>query len=164
MSYFCMELDQMQWIYIQHCWYWWPGALTHWARVTHICVDNQTIIVSDNGLSPGRRQAIIWTNVIVNWTLRKKLQWNFNRNYNIFSQENAFENVVRKLAAILSRPQWVNTVASASICWIHAFPVVHGLSTMPYTELTHWGRDKWPPFSRRHFQMHFLEWKCVDFD
>ena len=23
--------------------------------------------------------------------------------------------------------------------------------------LTHWGRDKWPPFSRRHFQMHFLE-------
>ena len=30
--------------------------------------------------------------------------------------------------------------------------------------LTHWGRDKWPPFSRRHFQMHFLEWKCINFD
>ena len=30
--------------------------------------------------------------------------------------------------------------------------------------LTHWGRDKWPPFFRRHFQMDFLEWKCVDFD
>ena len=29
--------------------------------------------------------------------------------------------------------------------------------------LTHWGRDKWPPFSR-HFQMHFLEWKCVNCD
>ena len=28
----------------------------------HICVDNLTIINSDNGLSPGRRQAIIWTN------------------------------------------------------------------------------------------------------
>ena len=38
-------------------------VLTHWDWVTHICVGNLTIIGSDNGLSPGRRQAIIWTNV-----------------------------------------------------------------------------------------------------
>ena len=30
--------------------------------MTHICVVKLTIIGSDNGLSPGRRQAIIWTN------------------------------------------------------------------------------------------------------
>ena len=30
--------------------------------MTHICVGKLTIIGSDNGLSPGRRQAIIWTN------------------------------------------------------------------------------------------------------
>ena len=30
--------------------------------MTHICVNKLTIIGSDNGLSPGRRQAIIWTN------------------------------------------------------------------------------------------------------
>ena len=36
--------------------------LTHWGRVTHICVNKLTIIGSDNGLSPDRRQAIIWTN------------------------------------------------------------------------------------------------------
>ena len=30
--------------------------------MTHICVIKLTIIGSDNGLSPGRRQAIIWTN------------------------------------------------------------------------------------------------------
>ena len=30
--------------------------------------------------------------------------------------------------------------------------------------LTHWGRDKWTPFRRRHFQMHFLEWKCLNSD
>ena len=36
--------------------------LTHSGRVTHICVEKLTIIGSDNGLSPGRRQAIIWTN------------------------------------------------------------------------------------------------------
>ena len=36
--------------------------LTHWGRVTHICVGKLTTIGSDNGLSPGRRQAIIWNN------------------------------------------------------------------------------------------------------
>ena len=36
--------------------------LTHWGRVTHICVGNLTIIGPDNGLSPGRRQAITWAN------------------------------------------------------------------------------------------------------
>ena len=39
------------------------GYITQWGRVTHICVGNLTIIGSDNGLSPGRRQAITWTNV-----------------------------------------------------------------------------------------------------
>ena len=36
----------------------------HWnlflVRVTHICVDNLTIIGPDNGLLPGQPQAIIW--------------------------------------------------------------------------------------------------------
>ena len=36
---------------------------THWGRATHICVSEIIIIGSDNGLSPGRRQAIFWTNV-----------------------------------------------------------------------------------------------------
>ena len=36
--------------------------LTHWGQVTHMCVSELTVIGSDNGLSPGRRQAIIWTN------------------------------------------------------------------------------------------------------
>ena len=39
-----------------------PWGLTHWGRVRHICVSKLTIIGSDNGLSPDRRQAIIWTN------------------------------------------------------------------------------------------------------
>ena len=38
------------------------SLLTRWGRVTHTCVDKLTIIGSDNGLSPDRRQAIIWTN------------------------------------------------------------------------------------------------------
>ena len=37
-------------------------GITHWGWVTYICVSKLTIIGSDNGLPPGRRQAIIWTN------------------------------------------------------------------------------------------------------
>ena len=84
--------------------------LTPWGRVTHICVGKLTIIGSDNGLSPGWRLAIICTKYcnIVNLTLRNKLQWNFNRNWNIFIQENVFENIVCEMASIMCRPQCVN--------------------------------------------------------
>ena len=37
-------------------------VLTHRGRATHICVSKLSIIGSDNGLSPGGCQAIIWTN------------------------------------------------------------------------------------------------------
>ena len=50
--------------------------LTHWGRVTHICVSKLTIIGSYNGLSPGRRQAIIWTNAGI--LLIRPLGTNFN--------------------------------------------------------------------------------------
>ena len=51
-------------------WYWGNQSynissrvnLIHWDRVTHICVGKLAIIGSDNGLSPERHQAIIWTN------------------------------------------------------------------------------------------------------
>ena len=36
--------------------------LSHWGQVMHICIGKLATINSDNGLSPGRRQAIIWTN------------------------------------------------------------------------------------------------------
>ena len=39
-----------------------PMSLNHWGRVTHICVSKLTIVGSDDGLSPDRRKAIIWTN------------------------------------------------------------------------------------------------------
>ena len=45
---------------------------------------------------------------IVNLDIRNKIQCNIKQNSYIFIQENAFENVVWKMAAILSRPQCVN--------------------------------------------------------
>ena len=46
-------------------------SLTHWGRVTHICIRKLNIIGSDNGLSPGRRQAIILINaaLLLIWPL-----------------------------------------------------------------------------------------------
>ena len=43
------------------------ASLAHWGRVTHICVSKLTIIGSDNGLSHGRCQVIIWTNAGILW-------------------------------------------------------------------------------------------------
>ena len=63
------------------------NGLTHWGRVTHICVGK-----------PSHYLNKCW--IIVNWTTTNKLQWNFNRNSNIFIQENAFENVVCEMASI----------------------------------------------------------------
>ena len=37
-------------------------VFTYWGRMTHICISKLTIVGSDNGLSPDRRQAITWTN------------------------------------------------------------------------------------------------------
>ena len=39
--------------------------------------------------------------------LKNKIQWNLNRNLNIFIHKNAFEIVVCEIAAILSQPQCV---------------------------------------------------------
>ena len=58
-----------------------PNVLTHWGRVTHKCVSKLTIIGSDNGLSPGRRQAIIWTNAGI--LLIRPLGTNFSEIYTL---------------------------------------------------------------------------------
>ena len=46
-------------------------VLTHWGRVTHICVSKLNSIGLDNGLSSGRCQAIIWTDagILLIWPL-----------------------------------------------------------------------------------------------
>ena len=56
-------------------------CFTHWGRVTHICYSKLTIIGSDNALSPGRRQAIIWTNTGI------LLIWPLGTNFNEISIE-----------------------------------------------------------------------------
>ena len=91
-------------------------ALNHSGRVTHICVSKLTIIGSDNGLSPGRRQAIIWSNagILLNWTLGT----NFSE---ILSEIDTFS--FKQMRLKMSSGKWR--------------PYCLGLYV-----LTHWGRDK----------------------
>ena len=77
----------------------------------HICVSKLTIIGSDNGLWPGRRQAIIWTNaeILLIRTLERNFCETLSEIQYIFIQENTFENVICEMATILSQPQCVKT-------------------------------------------------------
>ena len=58
-------------------------SVTHWGRVTHIYFSKVTIIVPDNGLSPGLHQAIIWTNdgilliLIFGTNFSENFMWNY---------------------------------------------------------------------------------------
>ena len=99
-------------VYIERCrmiskltWIQTPLILCGW--VTHICASKLTIISSDNGLSPGWRQAIIWTNARI--SLIGPMRTNLSETPIEILQEIALENVVRKLAAILPRPRCVNS-------------------------------------------------------
>ena len=92
-----------------------------------------------------------WWN-IVNWNLRNKLHWNLN-SY-IFIQENAFQNIVCEMAAILSLPQCVNNMSSlVQVIARHRISDKHNYLNqcndeqvakcpMQTSRLTHWSRDK----------------------
>ena len=76
-------------------------ALTHWGRVTHICVSELTIIGSDNGLLPGRRQAIIRNNAGL--LLIEPLGTNFSE-ISIEIQTFSFKKMHLKMSSAKWRP------------------------------------------------------------
>ena len=76
--------------------------LSHWGQVTHIRLSwkfhhsFKWWLVAYWAPSHYQNQC----GLTVNCTLRNKLQWNFNRNANIFIQGHAFGNVVCKIVTI----------------------------------------------------------------
>ena len=84
--------------------------LTHSDPVPHTLISKLTIVVSEYDLSHGMCQAIIRTYAerLLIRTWGKSIQRNLKRNSWFCIHENAFENIVWKMAAILSRPQCVN--------------------------------------------------------
>ena len=110
--------------------------LTHWGRFTHLCVCKLTNIGSDNGLSPGRRRAIILPIDAI--LLFGHLETNFTEIL-IAIQAFSFKIMHLKMSSgrwrLLSRPQRVNSMAA------HV-PVTESVITCIYNEprfITKWG-------------------------
>ena len=99
-------------------------VLTHCGRVTHICISKPTIIGSDNGLSPGRRQAVIWTDdgILLMWTLGTNFGEIRIKIKKISFTKKASENIICETAAILSRGKCVNRMR----------PCVYGITELGY--------------------------------
>ena len=99
-------------------------VLTTWncGRVTHICVGKLANIGSDNGLSPARRQAIIWTNDGI--LLTGPLETNFS---DILIEIHTF--LFMKMHLKLSYVKWQPFV-SASMCSQFVPQSMHGFCTL----------------------------------
>ena len=98
--------------------------------MTHICVGNLTIIGSDNGLSPSRRQAIIWTNAGILWI--GPLGMNFN--------EISIEIDWRKLHMKMSSAKWCPSCLGLNVLNI-LWP---GDAKICVRDLNQYWLKKWP--------------------
>ena len=103
----------------------------------HICVVNLTIIGSDNGLSPGRRQAITWSNV--GMLLIGPLGTNFSE---MLIEIHTF--LFQKIHSKMSSRKWR--------------PFCLGLNV-----LTHWGRDNMVAIFQTTFSNAFAWMKMYQF-
>ena len=113
--------------------------LTRWGRVTHIYIVKLTIIGSDNGLSPGRRQAIIWTNAGI--LLIGPLGTNFIEIL-VGIQTFSFKRMHLKMSSAKWRPFYLGLnvlrrftsptcVLSSAVCW----PVIFSFWNHPRARL-----------------------------
>ena len=122
-------LSQQLYIYIYIHIYAADAKERHWGRVTYICVSDLTSIGSDNGLSPGRRQAIIRTNAGI--LLIGPLGTNFSETFieiKMFSLTNLHLKVsFAKVTAILSRPQCVKLLTRWAYWGIKLFILTYWL-------------------------------------
>ena len=116
---------------------WFPWFLPDGGLPAHICVSELTIIGSDNGLSPGRRQAITWTNVGI--LLIEPLGTNFSE-ISIWIQAFSF----KKMDVNMSSAKWRPFCLSLNVL-SEAWP-------------------KWPTTCRHHSLTQFVERKVLYFE
>ena len=135
----------------------------------HICVSKPTTIGSDNGLSPGRRQAIIWTSAGI--LLIGPLETNFSE-VSIRIQTFSFKKMHLKVLSAKWHPfvspqcgnecyQLVFTPSSFSQTeWWSQVPHVWFLSMLPimHPAKVQWGRK------RTHFSLFTLTYFISQFD
>ena len=112
-------------------------TLIHWGRVMHICVSKRAIIVSDNGLLPGRRQAIIWTNAGI--LLIGPLGTNFSE---ILIEIHTFS--FKKMHFKMSSGKWWPFSLSLNVLMFLSLKNIHQ-SNVPATDKINNEDDGWYP-------------------
>ena len=155
------------------------NELTHWGWVTYICVNKLTIIGSENGLPPGRRQAIIWTNAGI--LLIGPLGTNFNE---ILIKIQTFS--FKKMHLKMSSGKWPQMASCLglnvlklqkenpthlvtqvlTLSWQHFNswqPRAHYRDNLGSGELTHWGRGKMAAVFQTTFSNAFSWMKMIEF-
>ena len=140
--------------------------------MTHLCVGNLTIIGSDNGLSPGRRQAITWTNVGI--LLIEPLGTNFSEMLGEIHTY-SFKKIHLKVSSGKWWPFCLGLNMLNSLPCHHAKCVLNGLfahslwcqvdmktNTSAFLGIEHIDDEtNWPPFSKYHLLIYFPVWKLL---
>ena len=107
---------------------------THCGRVTRTYASKLNIIGSDNGLSPGRRQASIWTNA------RILLSWPLGTNFGEMSieiqafsnQEDTFVNIICEIATLFVSTSMIkNELGGHLFCGVYCYH--NGISNCIFT-------------------------------
>ena len=117
---------------------------THLPLVPDICVSESGQHWFRYGLvaysAPSHYLNQFW--ILVNWTLRNKLRWNFNQNTKLYIHENASENIVCETSTILSRGKRVNNLMSNwrhTIAWNNDGKVLWRYMMSPgHTNVNRW--------------------------
>ena len=150
--------------------------------MTHVCVSKIVIIGSDIGLSPGRRQAITWTNVGILWM--RLLGINCSK---IFIEINtfSFKKMHFKMSSAKWRPSclglnvlgdWTVTQLLRTMHRKWYANDMHKISALPCMDwfwsilpiffgatLTHWGRDTMDAISQTIYSNAFSWMKMFEF-
>ena len=123
-----------------------------WGRVTHICVSKLTIIGSDNGLSPGRRQAIIWTNAGI--LLIRTVGTNFRE---LLSKIHAFS--FKKMHLKMSSAKWRPFCLGLNVltCGLASIPDSHYITVWMMVQIYHAISFQWSQYSVSLAQLDFSQ-------
>ena len=152
---------------------WWPSSLTHicgtrgrwvlthWGRVTHICVGKLIIIGSDNDLSPDRRQAIIWPNAGL---LSIGPLWTYFSENLIKIQQFS----LKKMHVKMSSAKWRSSCLGLNVLitiWIQCIPrIIHGLYVNETTTSSRGDeRTDWIVSHGKHFKQ-LVSYQCCGND
>ena len=77
---------------------------------------------------------------------------------------NILQNYTFKITTVSLRRQWVND-GTYDVNFIHWwYTNYHTITVITQFHISHFGNTLRPRQNGRHFQMHFLEWKCVNFE